>query len=319
MTGPSAGGDQPLLPTGRQFEIRHAEQRAVAVELGATLRAYDVGERPVLAGFGQDEPARGGRGAVLLPWPNRIEDGRYRFEGVDHQLPIDDVRDGNAIHGLVRWLPWTPIAHEPAAVSLATTVFPRPGYPFTLEAEVRYELVDQGLTVTTLVRNVGRDAAPVGLGHHPYLAVGGDRVDGTILQIPARSWLPSGARRLPEPAREIAGGPFDFRAGRRIGSTLLSGTYGDLERDSAGRAWVRVGETRLWLDAGYPYVMVFSGEDLPDPSEHRRSLAVEPMTCPPNAFRTGTGLTVLEPGGEIRASWGIVPPSDAPRAEAPPG
>ncbi len=211
------------------------------------------------------------------------------------------------------------MAHEPAAVSLATTVFPRPGYPFTLAAEVRYELVDEGLTVTTLVRNVGREPAPVGMGHHPYLAVDGERVDDSMLQVLARSWQATGARRLPEPALQVAGGPFDFRAGRRIGSSVLSGTYGDLERDSSGLAWVYVGGTRLWLDAGYPYVMVFSGEDLPDPSEHRRSLAVEPMTCPPNAFRTGTGLTVLAPGELLRASWGIVAPPAALRADAPAG
>ena len=121
MTRQSADDDRSVLPTGRQLEIRHGEQRAVAVELGATLRAYDVGGRPVLAGFAEDEPVRGGRGAVLLPWPNRIEDGRYRFEGVEHQLPIDDVGDGNAIHGLVRWMGWATLAHEPAAVALRTT------------------------------------------------------------------------------------------------------------------------------------------------------------------------------------------------------
>ena len=317
MTRQSAGDDRPVLPTGRQLEIRHGEQRAVAVELGATLRAYDVGGRPVLAGFAEDEPVRGGRGAVLLPWPNRIEDGRYRFEGVEHQLPIDDVGDGNAIHGLVRWMGWATLAHEPAAVALRTTVFPRPGYPFTLDARVRYALGSDGLTVTTVVRNVGRGRAPVGLGHHPYLALGDEGVDGATLHVPARSWLQTGSRRLPGSAREVAGSPFDFRTPRRVGGAILSGTWFDLERDAAGRAWVGVDATRLWMDGAYRYVMVFSGEDLPDPSEHRRSLAVEPMTCPPNAFRTGTGLTVLEPGRELRASWGIVPPLIASGAEAP--
>ncbi|NJD27730.1 MAG: hypothetical protein FIA92_05480 [Chloroflexi bacterium] len=300
-TGPST------LPTGRQFEIRHGDQRAVAVELGAALRAYDLAGVPILAGFAEDEPIRGGRGAVLLPWPNRIEDGRYEFAGESHQLAIDDVADGNAIHGLVRWVPWSPVAHESTAVSLRTTVFPRPGYPFTLAARVRYQLADDGLTVTTAVRNVGRQAAPVGLGHHPYVALPGRRVDDSTLQVPASSWFPTGRRRLPEPATDISDGPFDFRVARAVGPTVLNGTYFDLERDADGRAWVRVDETVLWQDAAYPFVLVFSGEDLPDSSEHRRSLAVEPMTCPPNAFRSGIGLTVLRPGETLRARWGIVP------------
>ena len=293
-------------PTGVQYEIRHGNQSAVVAELGATLRAYECGGTRVLDGFAADEPARGGRGAVLVPWPNRIEDGRYPFEGTVHQLPIDDVVDGHAIHGLVRWVPWRVIRRRHASVALGTTVFPRPGYPFTLAARVTYWLSDVGLSVSTIVRNAGGQAAPVGIGHHPYLAVPGERIDGAMLHLVAAARYPTGARRLPDPYERLTGGPHDFRDPKPIGDTVLSATYGGLERDAAGRAWVRLGRTRLWMEPAYEYVLLFSGEDLPNPLDHRRSLAVEPMTCPPNAFRTGVGLRALEPGGIIRARWGIV-------------
>jgi aldose 1-epimerase len=61
----------------------------------------------------------------------------------------------------------------------------------------------------------------------------------------------------------------------------------------------------LWVDETYPYLMLFTGDPLPDVD--RRSLAVEPMTCPPNAFRTGESLIRLEPGGSFTSTWGITP------------
>jgi aldose 1-epimerase len=294
-------------PTGRQFEIRDGSQVAVIVELGATLRKYEVAGVPVLEGFAADEPVSGGRGAILLPWPNRIEDGRYRFAGQDHQLAIDDHLEGHAIHGLVRWVPWRLVRRQTTSVTLATTVFPRPGYPFLLDVAVRYRLTSSGLSVTTFVRNPGGVAAPFGLGHHPYLAAAGERIDSALLEVVARSWYPTADRRLPGPSTLVAGGPVDFHHPRPIGGTILSGTLFDLQRDARHRAWVTLEGTRLWMDRAYSYVMLFSGEDLPDAADHRRALAVEPMTCPPNAFRTGIGLRVLSPGETFRGRWGIVP------------
>jgi aldose 1-epimerase len=307
VTRSSAPASAVCRPTGRQFEIRDGRQAAVIAEFGATLRQYEVAGLPILAGFGADEPVRGGRGAVLLPWPNRIEDGRYRSAGQDHQLPIDDLVDGHAIHGLVRWVPWRLIRHETGSVTLETTVFPRPGYPFLLGVAVRYRLTSNGLSVTTVVRNAGEAAAPLGVGHHPYLAVARERIDDAVLYVGARSWYPTADRRLPGPLTDVAGSPVDFQRPRRIGSAILSGTLFDLDRDDHNRAWVRLDRTRLWMDRAYSHVMLFSGEDLPESADHRRSLAVEPMTCPPNAFRTGIGLHVLAPGQVFRGQWGIVP------------
>jgi aldose 1-epimerase len=307
VTTSSAHGSAVCGPTGRQFEIRDGSQSAVIVELGATLRQYEVAGVPVLEGFAADEPMRGGRGAILLPWPNRIEDGRYPFAGQDHQLPIDDLVDGHAIHGLVRWVPWRLVRHWTGSVTLETTVFPRPGYPFLLGAAVRYRVTSSGLSVTTVVRNAGDTAVPFGLGHHPYLAVAGERIDDAVLQVGARSWYPTADRRLPGPPTDVAGSPVDFLHPRPIGTTILSGTLFDLERDARNRAWVTLDGTHLWMDRAYGHVMLFSGEDLPDPVDHRRSLSVEPMTCPPNAFRTGIGLHALAPGEVFRGQWGIVP------------
>jgi aldose 1-epimerase len=129
------------------------------------------------------------------------------------------------------------------------------------------------------------------------------------LHVPARTVLRSDERGLPTGKEAVEGTEYDFRKPMRIGSTTLDHAFTDLERDQDGLARVELRDpdhgTRVWLwvDESYPYLMLFSGDPLPD--VHRRSLAVEPMTCPPNAFRTGDGLIGLEPGSSFTSTWGI--------------
>ncbi len=113
-------------PTGQQWRIGHGRHEVVVCEVGATLRSYKVGDTQVLDGFGPDEWSHTGRGQVLAPWPNRLADGRYEFNGVRAQAALDEPERRNAIHGLVRWLPWTlqtappePTLAPPAAASLS--------------------------------------------------------------------------------------------------------------------------------------------------------------------------------------------------------
>jgi aldose 1-epimerase len=296
-----------LAPTGRQLEIRHGPLSAVVVELGAGLRSYRVAGREVLDGYPADAPITGSRGLPLLPWPNRVEDGRYTFGGEELQLPIDDLAAHSAIHGLTRWVPWTVVEHAPSRVGLGTTIYPRPGYPFTLSVRVTYALSEEGLRVELAATNEGSRAAPYGAGHHPYLAVASGGVDDARLHVPSARGPTFGARTLPEPDRDLGGTPLDFREPRRIGDLELAVCYSDLTRDADGRARVRLDGTTLWLDETFAFVLLFTGESLPVPSERRRGLAVEPMTCPANAFRTGVGLTVLAPGQSTVSRWGIEP------------
>jgi aldose 1-epimerase len=298
-----------LAPTGQQFAISSGRHSAVAVELGASLRTYEIDGSPVLDGYAADAPVTSSRGMPLLPWPNRIEDGRYTFDGEEHQLPINRVEENTAIHGLTRWVPWQALEHTASRVVLGTTMFPQPGYPFTLALSVTYELSDAGLTVETTARNAGKRALPFGAGHHPYLATPGSRVDAAVLTVPARRYIAFGKRTLPAGEHDVEASPFDFRSPRQIGPLTLAVCYFDLARDADGRVRVRVSGTTLWADATYAYMRVFSGDDLVDPAERRRGLAVEPMTCRPNAFRTGVGLIVLQPGQSVTCRWGIEPAS----------
>jgi aldose 1-epimerase len=276
------------------------------VEVGGGLRTYTAGDRLVVDGYAEDEICSSGRGQVLVPWPNRIEDGSYEFKGVRHQLALDEPERRNAIHGLVRWSPWRIVERDSDRAAFELRLDPRPGYPFQLALRVEYALAGDGLTVQTTATNLGRGSCPYGAGAHPYLAVEADRVDAVGLRVPAQTVLDADERGLPTGARPVVGTEVDFRLTRPVGSVGLDHCFTDLERDPDGRARVSVGDrTTVWADKSYGYLMVFTGDGLPD--VERRSIAVEPMTCAPNAFRSGAGLVSLGPGETHAGTWGISP------------
>jgi aldose 1-epimerase len=266
------------------------------------LRRYAVGDREVLDGYGENELCSSGRGQVLAPWPNRIEDGVYEHDGERHQLPIDDVGVQCAIHGLVRWRPFQATERTSDTVTLGLVLHPQPGYPCSLRLAVTYRLSDDGLSVHTHAENLGERTCPFGLGQHPYLLPQTATVDGAKLSVPAATVISMGERSLPNPRAPVSGA-YDLRAARVLGDTVLDTGYTDLLRDEDGLARVHFDDLTLWVDGAYGFLQVFSGDPLPDVA--RRSLAVEPMTCASNAFRSGDGLLVLEPGQMFDARWGI--------------
>ena len=295
----------PGHPSGEQIELTHDDQTAVVTEVGAGLRTYSAAGRDVLDGYRDDELASSGRGQLLIPWPNRIQDGVYEHEGRRYQLDLSEPARGNAIHGLVRWLSWSVSERADNRVVLEHLLRPGPGYPFTLELRVEYSLSSDGLTVFTTATNAGAETCPYGAGAHPYLAVDAETVDHAVLRVPARSVLEADARGIPIGSSPVESSELDFREPRPVGPTRLDHCFSDLDRDEAGRARVVIGETTLWADERYPYLMIFTGDGLPD--VQRRSLAVEPMTCAPNAFVSGDGLVRLEPGESHAGAWGISP------------
>lgn len=298
--------------SGDQWVIGHGHQRAVVTEAGATLRSFTVADQPVLDGFGPDEWCHGGRGQVLAPWPNRLGNGQYEFEGVTSQAPLDEPSRRNAIHGLVRWLPWRMVGRAQNRVTMACVLHPTPAYPYTLGLTVEYRLGRDGLTVVTDAENVGAAPLPFGLGFHPYLTVGTPTVDTVRLRVPAERRLVVDDRGLPTGQAPVTGTELDFGTGRAIGSSQLDNGFAGLRRDGDGRVRVDLDHpdgtsgVTLWADDRFDYLMIFTGDTLAEDSR-RRGLAVEPMTCPPDALRSGEGLIVLRPGARWTGTWGITP------------
>lgn len=302
-------GTGQITPSGQQFRISHGEQQATVVEVGGGLRRYRVTGREVLDGYRRDQRCTGARGLPLIPWPNRIEDGAYTFDGVDYQVPLTEPLRHNAIHGFLRWRNWTCRQQAADQVTVGTVLHPQMGYPFTLDVSVDYRLTDAGLTVRTTATNVGDQPCPYGAGQHPYLSLGADLIDSCQLHLGAAHWLLTDERGLPTGWAEVQGSAYDFRSPRQIGEQDIDYVFTDLARDNDGLAWARLlaptgSSVALWVDENYPYIQIYTAHTQPVP-HWRTGLGVEPMTCAPNAFRSGEGLIRLSPGQSHTASWGL--------------
>jgi aldose 1-epimerase len=294
--------------TGRQFTIAAGDHEATVVEVGAGLRRYAHRGVDVTFTYGDGDLPPKGCGAVLVPWPNRLRGGKYTFDGKAYQLPLSEPPTGNAIHGLGRWARWVPVRHETSAVTLALDIVPQAGWPFEVRVEVTYALdAVGGLAVTGVARNTGTGRAPFGAGFHPYLSTRGRGIGEVTVKVPARDRIVLDEAKVPVGMQSVAGTPYDLRRGRRLGALRLDDGFAGLST-AGGRGAVlvrtRSGGAQVWFDETFRFVQVFTPDlvagGLP-------GVAVEPMTCPADAFNSGTGLIVLTPRDSWTGSWGIQP------------
>ncbi|MCL2543039.1 MAG: aldose 1-epimerase family protein [Nocardioidaceae bacterium] len=293
-----------IAPSGDQYRIEADGYVAVVTESGGALRDLTYDGRHLIDGFGEDAMSSGGRGQVLMPWPNRIRDGRYTFDGREQQLALTEPKRGNASHGLVRWAAWSVVAREQDRVELGYRLPAQTGYPWTLDLRISYAVGADGLVVTQSATNLSDERAPYASGAHPYLvadASGG--CDGWRMTLPAATRLLTDDERLLPAGREDVGGTdFDFRTPRTLGATVLDHAFTDLGPDRGVRLDGESGGVELWVDEQHRWVQVYTADDTATP---RRSVAVEPMTAPPDAFNSEDDLVTLEPGRTFGASWGI--------------
>jgi len=301
-----SGGHRP--PSGLQLRLTFDDQIATVVEVGAAVREFRVADRDVFQSYAESAFSTGFHGAVLVPWPNRLADGRYIFDGKEYQVAISEPSRMTALHGLSPWRSWNVVEHETDHVALQLSLLPSPGYPFYLDTTVDYRLGAEGLRVTTISRNVGDHACPYAVGFHPWLSSGDATLDLCTVSLDATHRFVTDDRLLPVGEEAVAGTPYDFREPQRLGSLVLDDAFTGVPRAADGRAWVKLagpdGRTAgIWMDESCDYWQLCTGDMLP-PHQARRGLAAEPMTAAPNAFVTGRGLLRLEPGENVTTTWG---------------
>lgn len=314
-------------PSGHQYRISHRDQSATVVQVGGGIREYSVGGRAVLEPYDESAMSDGAHGAVLIPWPNRLEDGQYQWDGTDHQLALSEPDKHNASHGLLRWAPWQLIDGAADWVTLGAEIFSQSGYPFQLAVQITYALTDAGLSVRTTATNNGAAALPFAHGQHPYLSPGTGLVDACTLRLDAATRLLADPKRLlPVGSQSVIDTEFDFRQGRKLSDLVVDSPFTDLGRDSEGRAWVGLtgsdGRTScIWADDSFGYLQIFTGDTL-SADRRRTGVAAEPTTAPPNALHTGTDVIRIEPGASVTTVWGAcleaeIVPTTPPAAGAP--
>lgn len=296
-------------PSGTQYVIESAGYRAVVTESGGALRDLTFEGRPLIEGFAEDAMADGGRGQLLMPWPNRIRDGRYSFGGQQQQLALTEPSRQNASHGLVRWVAWSVVAHEADRLELSYFLPAQTGYPWALDLRVTYAVGSDGLHVTQAATNLATTTAPYASGAHPYLVAGEGECGLWELTLQAQTYLKTDPDRLLPTGRGPAAEILYDDDPDPIGMMVLNHAVTDLRRDETGIAAVSLVSDQgnghgvaLWVDEHHKWLQVYTGEDTKTP---RASVAVEPMTAPPDAFNSGDDLVTLEPGATFAAAWGI--------------
>jgi aldose 1-epimerase len=297
----------PPLPTGRQHVLELGDQRAVVAAVGASLREYTVGGRDVVLPYPEDAMAPAFSGTVLAPWPNRLRDGTYRFEGATYEVPLNEHDRQTALHGLVAHTTFSTVDESADSVALELVVVPTHGYPWPVRIRVTYSLTAAGLGVRTDVTNLGTSTAPFGLGFHPWLSPGDGPVDEATLQVDAARHVTVDTRLLPTGTEALAG-PFDLRSATNLRGIALDDAWVQPVRDDDGLTWVHFrgsdGRTvGMWADASFQAWQVCTGDFVA--AIKRRGVAVEPMTCVADAFRTGDDLIALAPGESRELHWGL--------------
>lgn len=286
------------------------DYEATVSELGASLRGLTYRGRPLVISSERADQLPLYSGSVLVPWPNRIASGAFTYGGNDHQLPVNEVARGTALHGLALWDRWTVRSQTPAELTLEHTLWPQPGYPFTVWVSTTYELSEEGLSIRVAAKNLGDAPAPFGASIHPYLVAGPDPVEQWELHLPSAEVIEVDPERLlPRATVRVDETEYDFRSPRRIDTVFIDNAFTGLTFDDLGvaRATLRSGDghgVQMEWDQGCQWVQVYTLAN-PRSTAHRGAVAIEPMTCAPDAFNSRLGLIDLAPQQQHETRWRI--------------
>lgn len=304
----------PRPLSGHQAVLTHGRYRAEIASIGASLRSLTYEGRDLIVPFAADEVRPVFRGATLVPWPNRIASGRYTFEGKTYQLPLTEPDRNNSLHGLGIWEDWSIGSSTPDSVTFCLRIPAQEGYPFDVAVQSTFTLDEDGLRWAVTATNLSTVASPFGVASHAYLTAGAGHVNEWTLSLPADRVLEvSPDRLLPVALRSVESfshGTLDFRSPRLIEDSFIDHAFTQLRPSDDGMSHVALtaadgqGVAMAWDAGPLPWVQVHTA-DRPEPELNRCGLAVEPMSCPPDAFNSGTDLVVLAPGDTYQVSWRI--------------
>lgn len=238
-------------------------------------------------------------GKILAPWPNRIRDGKYSFNKNDYQLPINEVSKNNSLHGLVANSLWEITFQNQSKVILEYLLDQPAIYPGKLQLQVTYEIIESGIEIAVLSENIGDISAPYGVSIHTYLVAGESVKNNELfLQIPADQFLEVDAERLlPIKLQPVDGTNFDFTNSKKISDQFIDHAfkYSSNYPRSISLLNAEGKGAEMIFDDQSKWIQIHTADrDLQ--ADSRMAVAIEPMTCPPDAFNSGVDLIVLEPG-----------------------
>jgi aldose 1-epimerase len=295
------------------------DQIAVVNELGGGIMRYYLEKnkktRDIVYGYLNEDEKTGSMGDILFPFPGRVKNSEYNFGGKNYLLSGVRIKDGHAIHGFAKTLPWkverTTKNSATLCLSLLEDEYKEKGFPFSLKIIIEYSLDDLGLCCKTLVKNIGQKKAPFGLGFHPYFTVGTAFVDDMYLQIPARRMVEFNGLKPTGDSIMLDKTGLNYSNLSKIGDKIIDNCFTDLKfQKGIAKTIISNGngiEIEIWQDKNLPYLQIYSADTIAD--EHcRRGLAIEPQTCTGFALnKPEMGLIILDHGEEYTCRWGVSP------------
>ena len=292
-----------------------SENGLIAAEIsrvGAALRYLAIDEVELVEPGKFDSLSPFCEGVIMSPWPNRIDGGKWQYQGRTLELPINLHEQQNANHGLLMDHQYELVAQSDSSVTLGALIHARVGYPFEVYTTVTYALVETGVKITHTAENRSAADAPYALGGHPYFKIAGVETEDLYLRSAAETVLVVDDRQIPIGTMPTEQSRFDLRSGVRVGDNFLDHDFTDLPRDSDGLAhtYLTAPDGRgfdIWQDEEFKHVVIFTPDFYLDElgSEKRYACAIEPQTSGPNSFNSGEDLNWLKQGQKFVATWGI--------------
>lgn len=237
-------------------------------------------------------------GSVLAPWPNRIKDGRYSFNDEMFELPINEKSKNNALHGLVAHSDWQPVSSSGSSITLEHILDMPKIYPGKLKLQIKYEFIDNYLEIKIDATNIGNKKAPYGVSIHTYFVAGQNLKNNQLfLQLPSSEFMQVDLERLlPLGIEKVDSTEFDFRILKQISNLFIDHAF-KADTDLPPRVRL-INESKLGVelefDESTKWIQVHTA-DRDGKEDARMAVAIEPMSCPPDAFNSALDLITLEP------------------------
>ena len=296
---------------GNEYIIESGSYRAVIFQQGSALKSLTWEGIDIVTPSPAEDIPHSCAGQLLIPYPNRIEDGQYTFEGIRYELPIDEHERNNAIHGYGYRAMWNLDSVTETSITQSWRTPYLSGYPFDLRVRAAYTADAEGLHVTVTAHNADTKNAPWACAMHPWLANGsdahGDAIDAANAQcrlaIPADTHVTIDGRLLPTGTENVDGTQYDLRDGPTLEGRPFDDAWTDVRYNTDGLAtavFTRPDGITVELsgDRTVTSFQVCTGTGFPE-GTRPQGVAVEPQTAYANAFRSGIGLISIAPGEEV--------------------